>query len=1649
MTKRPGLRGGRLCMTALVVLLCWPHTTTAKDIGAEARRCATCGACSTCVPQLQEPSDTGTSISRSEGNLTEVVDGVKVSSSAGATLGFSAVYNSYNADLSRAQVDTVMGYGWTHSYNVFLFNQLGSMFRFDGDGRVTRYKLGAGGTYSAAAGYFETLVKNPDGSFTLTQKDKTTYTFKLISGTPFLVVGPVYRLTKTVDRIGNTTTFTYTAGNLTSVTDTYGRSLTYTYTAQKKVATVTDPAGRIISFTYDSTGRKLTKITDPNGKTIQYTYNTLYQLTSKVDKDGRTFSYAYSSYEPVAVNDANGATTSRFSNPSHWATDSTQLAMHQLRVYLPSTTTKTDGRGHFWRYQYDSRGYVTRVTAPGGAVTQYVYDPGTLMLSSATDPNGNTTSYLYDTQGNRTRMTDALGNVTVYAYEPIYNNMTSVTDPRGRTTTYTYDPNGNRVQETDPLGQTRSWTYDANGNVLTATDKGGHTTSYTYDASGNMTQTTDPLSNVTTMTYDAVGNRTSRTDPSGRTATYQYDGMNRLITVADPVGNTTQTQYDGQGNRTQSTDRNGRTTSYQYDLRQRLIKTTDPAGEIETQTYDGNDNRTSLTDRNTHVTSYQYDSRNRVIRVTDALSGVATMAYDAASNVSSTTDANAHTTVFTYDPLNRRVSTTDAVGSVTQTAYDAGTFTPCTLCGATPGSSLVTKQTDGNGKVTYFKYDALDRLVKTVRKVGPTVDTIAPADAVTSTAYDADNNRIVETEPNGNATTFVYDAAERLTQGTNAAGDVTQTTYDPVGNVITTTAPNGNVTTSTYDMLDRVILRTDGAGPVASYSYDPVGNRITSTDGNGNTTSHTYNSLDRVIATTDALGETTTYQYDPVGNMVGMVNRNANTTAYLYDFINRRVSSTDSLGGATLTQYDPVGNRTKVTDPNGNATQYQYDFVNRTTRETYADGSFRSATYDPVGNVITRTDQIGQVTTYSYNDLYQLTSRSYPSLTVDVFAYDLSGRMLTADRGGWPVTFAYDGANRVTTTTQNGQAVTYIYNVAGRTRTVTYPGGRTIVEQTDARNRIDTIDDGASTPEIVQYAYDSADRVVSRAYRNGTSAVHSYNANNWPLVVDHAGGGPIAHFNYAYDNEGNKKFEEKTHAPAASEAYLYDAIDRLIDYKVGPLIGSTVPAPATQTAYSLDPVGNWNSMTSGPPLSPVTQTRTHDVVNQLVQIDATSLVYDGNGNTLNDGTFTYTYDEENRLIRATRIAGSLLVGQYQYDALGRRVVKVASPLSLLAFTTTRYFYDGHRIVEEQDASAATQATYVYGNYVDEVLTMNRGAQTYYYHQNALWSIAAVTNAGGSVVERYAYDAYGRPTITDGAGSAVPLNSWGTPHSAIDNQYMFTGRQLDEETGLYFYRARYYDVGKGRFLQRDPLGYDAGMNLYAYVHDNPVNATDPTGLRTFVSATGDCWNCKIQVWTPIVFYGEAATPGNIRRIKSEIETHWNGFRYKPPCARRPCTVEFTVTPIPAAWLSLPVLGPLLSGIADSVELLNGSNTDGRPSTVSRGPYSQNHTGRWLQRNRISAGRGGGDNFDWTPAHEYGHLIGLGDEYGAGGANPGWDGNIMASDRGRVQQRNIDQFMGNVQRDQGAFTLPCPEDCQPGRFACPPGRYKGGKVIDDGI
>jgi RHS repeat-associated protein len=1418
-------------------------------------------------PLVQERSDTGTTISRTEGNLTERVLLSRIMSASGPTISFALTYNSYDADGTHSVVDSAgLGYGWTHSYNIFLFQQAGSMFRYGSDGRVTEYTLNSTGTYTAAPGYFETLVQNADGSFTLTQKGRTVFTFAVVPNSSI----QSWRLIRIADPNNNQTNLTYTMGNLTGITDTYGQSLTLAYNSHNSLVSVGDPAGRMTKLGYYSENpRELTEITDPLDNYVLYGYNESFQLTYKADKDGRFFQNEYVNGKPVAVYDSSGTALATLSNPGNWATDPVALANGQIRAYQPAITSNTDGRGNVWQYQGDSNGYVTSVVAPDQATTSYTYDPATLMVSSKTDANGNTSKFVYDGQGNMIQAIDAMGNVTAYTYEPVFNMMTSMTDARGRVSTYSHDNRGNITLAVDPLGQTQSWTYDPHGNPLTYTDQNGHTKAYQYDPFGNVSQITDQLGFVTTMTHDPVGNMVSRVDANGHAFLMQFDGLNQITQVTDAAGNLTVNAYNGEGDIVKVVNPNGNPTTYVYDERRRRSAAIDALGNSENYTYDTNDNEIAKTDTNTHRTNYVFDVQNRLVETVDPLGNKTETGYDPAGNVVSRTDANKHATTFTNDKLNRLIMTKDAAGDVTSLGYDTGATASCgvvsrlparampgrglppvgapPLCGATPGSSLITQEKDPNGKVTYFKYDPLSRQIFVVRKVGDTSDTITADDAVSGSTYDPASNVMTTTAPDGNTTAYVYDKKNERVKMVNAAGDVTLTTFDGVGNETVTTTPNLNVIAKTYDALDRLIQVSDSIGLVARYTYDPDGNRISQTDGNLNTILTAYDVLDRPVAVTDALGKVTTSVYDNVGNLVQVADRAGNVTANAYDGDNRLISTTNALGNVTQTVYDAVGNVVQRIDGNKNATKYTFDVINRLTQEAYADGKTRAFTYDGVGNIVTRTDQIGQTTTYSYNDLYYLLSRSYSVGGVnDTMTYDLSGRMLTAQRGSWPVSFTYDGANRIVATTQNGRSMSFVYNIPGRTRTVTYPGGRVVTENTDARQRLDHTVDAASAVPIVQYNYDLGNRVTTRGYRNGTSAAYSYNANNWTLGLQHSfGTTPIAGFGYAYDNEGNKQYEQKLQDTVHSEAYQYDSIYELVNYKVGALAGATIASPSTQSVYSLDPVGNWNSKaTNG-----VTQTRQNNAVNEVLQIGTENLSYDANGNLSADATYTYLFDPENRLTQVTPKSSSAAAGQYTYDALGRRVNKGGS-------NGTFYFYDGARILEEQNSAGATQATYVYGNYVDEVLTMNRGSQTYYYHQNALWSVEAVTDSTGNVAERYSYDAYGLPAVTNGTGTPVPPNSSGTAHSAIGNPWMFTGRQDDEETGLYFYRARYIDPNQGRFVSRDPIGIwgrPGGLgNGYAYVGNSPSNHSDPSGQFTI------CYDSNTNIVTVTCVDGTGET-----------------------------------------------------------------------------------------------------------------------------------------------------------------------------------------------
>jgi RHS repeat-associated protein len=219
----------------------------------------------------------------------------------------------------------------------------------------------------------------------------------------------------------------------------------------------------------------------------------------------------------------------------------------------------------------------------------------------------------------------------------------------------------------------------------------------------------------------------------------------------------------------------------------------------------------------------------------------------------------------------------------------------------------------------------------------------------------------------------------------------------------------------------------------------------------------------------------------------------------------------------------------------------------------------------------------------------------------------------------------------------------------------------------------------------------------------------------------------------------------------------------------------------------------------------------YDDANALIEDAEYTYTYDNNGNMIEKVNKTtsevtqYMYDAENRLIQITKPS---LTASYKYDALGRRIEKSVNG------EITRYVYDGVRILEEYNGSNVFLTRYVYGPGIDDPLLMGRGFRQYYM-KDGLGSTMEFTGTSGELFQSYVYDSFGNIVLQNGT---------------IINPFTYTAREFDAESGLYYYRARYYDPTIGRFLTEDPIGFNGGINLYTYVGNNPTNFVDPLGLQ---------------------------------------------------------------------------------------------------------------------------------------------------------------------------------------------------------------------------
>ena len=173
----------------------------------------------------------------------------------------------------------------------------------------------------------------------------------------------------------------------------------------------------------------------------------------------------------------------------------------------------------------------------------------------------------------------------------------------------------------------------------------------------------------------------------------------------------------------------------------------------------------------------------------------------------------------------------------------------------------------------------------------------------------------------------------------------------------------------------------------------------------------------------------------------------------------------------------------------------------------------------------------------------------------------------------------------------------------------------------------------------------------------------------------------------------------------------------------------------------------------------------------------------------------------------------MYVVNYKYDGLGRRIEKEITETAVT--NVTQYIYDNEDILLELDGSNNIIARYTHGPGIDEPLILENSGVSFFYHTDGLGSITDLTDTTGASVQSYAYSSFGKIELEQDPAFVQP--------------YAFAAREFDPETSLYFYRARTYDSSVGRFLQVDPIGFSGGINLYAYVANNPINVSDPFGL----------------------------------------------------------------------------------------------------------------------------------------------------------------------------------------------------------------------------
>lgn len=1223
-----------------------------------------------------------------------------------------------------------------------------------------------------------------------------------------------------------TTAFEYNLyGQVTKKTNPLNESVLFEYDENKNLILKTEANGAQTHYAYDTardivSGSKLLSVTDPEGHIETYTYDKVGNRISKTDKNNHTTRYMYDemsrplgevdalNFSTWAVYDDAGnlsLTTDKRKNSTYFQYDAANQLIrksHSIpltnhpRVY---SQTDYDGNGNkILEINIDAnRAEYGELIAE---TTKYGYDVLNRIISKTIgfeSPNSRTFEYRYNAANQIIRKIDPLGNFVYYEYDNNNNIIAQKSyDIDGITllnnTQIEYYPDTRNLikQQTIKNGFQKDglytdiihyYQYDALGRKIAYTDPNGGITQYEYDLAGNLVTVIDPSDNITTHTYDKNRRRISTQNALNHTIRKQYDGVGNIILNIDAIGNETRNYYDDINQKISVVNALGGTTTYDYDSNGNLIASTDPKGNI---------------------TMTVYDERNRAIKQIDAMAQPTLLYYDHVGRLIEKTICD-FTFIGKGDELIKEGQINlwehnDPTGQVTRMIKAAGTPDETTTDYLYNLNGNLAEEIDAMGIPTSYEYDGLGRLLSIRKGLTSDDQQILPAGTTQALveSYSYYPTGLVKdyTNPKGQITSFEYDGMGNKTKEIDHLGQITTWTYDLNNNLISIVFPENITNTYEYDDLNRLVIKNEKGVEI----------RLA------------YNENNQVIRQTNGKNIDTLFNYDGLGRLTqknqGAFTPEQTITMFGYDSNSNIVFIKNSLNKTIFYQYDSLNRRTLETK----ATDINTDGLDLDNINFDSFSIFKSINYDKYSNpkIITKAD--GSQTYYLYDYLNRTTQIMQNNSIQQEFAYDALSRLIWSidnNQNQYVHEVSYDNYNLFnlhTSETQNGKIIETAYDDNANLTGIQYPSGKTISQTYTDNNQIASIVNTGQNITLAQMTdYNGLGSLKQMTFGNGVSITLDYDAHNREESRSYERSGSViySHDIQTRDNQGNITAESIISSQGSIiKSHDYDALDRIIE--------STVTSKPDIT-WSYDTEGNWTQTSQ----NGVAETREVDNDNQYTVITGHSPDYDANGNMTSHNGQTLVYDWADRLIQVYE-SGSLIL-EYFYDALNRRVRQQDNSTGTLV--VTEYVYNDSQIIEEYKDTVLDK-TFVYADYMDDPIVMVTGTGRYYYAKDRQFNIKAVTDNDGNIVESYEYSAYGVMTIFDNAG--VDITATG---SAIGNPYGYTGRRWDSATELWYYRNRMYSPSMGRFMQRDPAGYVDGLNLYAYVLNNPLRYTDPDGL----------------------------------------------------------------------------------------------------------------------------------------------------------------------------------------------------------------------------